>query len=824
MLSKEVLTQEIYEEKELCSDWLFTRFKDQEVDSQFEEFSRQNSNMLMWIFGIATIVYHLGNDYFFYVTYNKFTVTFIVYLVHTVLNVTLFSLILNSYPNTTKHYIYCYARYFFNIFRNFHYLIFVMCIEADGETRRISIIRNFYLHSICTKGEFLFFLKASRAITFFTELHCLAILFYSTFAIESDNLIYVPEILACLPGFFMTTAASHLLDFKRSNFLSVKKIETLQTYFEGLLNSMSLQLVSFSNCKAYFSNTAFINEAMIISSEKDSPADFHDQAQLHLNKLIPYNSNNNDRSEDTITNLYDLIKALSKSSNIPDKNEKDNSNKFKFCGQYSNIQLTKYFKVFYRKLEMQSKKVIIDIVIDDITEIKEAELSRIETNLKQKLFSKLAHEFKTPILIIKSLVSDITNSICKLGIKDKSESMILELKSSQITHISEYILFLINDIIYYTNNDSITICKERVDLKAILNFCKNAAIALVSVMPGTRSNISVNANFDDEINYYNVISDGTRIKQILLNLISNSVKFTKLGSISISAEYLPLSNVIEISVKDTGFGMSLEDLERLRINNDDVIKLNLGNSYNQMGTGIGINIVKSILNRLGHAFSITSTKSVGTKFCFTITDISPNELYDIELSRRCTLVEQPNFNSTNLAILLNLNQDEIQTHDYDSVSISTYNKLSTPCIQPIEKKQKPVIIVVDDSISLRKSVINLLKKLSQFSDFEFIECCDGIETLHLVFINQTENRSIEIIVTDENMEYMCGSSTIKLLRNLEANNKIPKIFMVSLTAFVDDTSISYIKSSGANMVLPKPLTNDLAVMIYKSYDLFNEQG
>lgn len=812
MIEKETLIREIYEEKELQSDCLYTRFKDLSVEYQFKEFNRINTNTLMLIFGIATVVYQASNIVYFYLYYSQFYLsTFICIIILSIISFALLIAIIKTNPSSNMNETMRYIRYFINIFRNCHYLAFLIFLEKNNEDKRISIVRNFYLQSICAKGELLFFLQPSRIISMLVESICFVIILYANFTNEGNFTIYLPEILACLPGFYITTASNHLLNFKRINFLSVQKVEAIQLYFEGLLNSMGMKLVSFSNSVAYFSNLPFksmlidygIAEDNVLLGYKDY---FHHKAIKYLESFVIQKLNNKSYPK----SLVDAISFLSDSKDLVEE-----CNKFIYYGLYTNTENTKYFKVFYRKLYIVSQRIIIDILIDDITEIKEAELSRIETNLKQKLFSKLAHEFKTPLLIIKGLVSDISNAISQ---PQRIEIELIEIKSSQITHLSEYIHFLINDIIYYTNNDSMSINKENVDLKSILFFCRDATQALLAVMPGNRSNILVIINYDDELLFHNIYTDGARIKQVLLNLISNSVKFTKSGMIKLSAVYLPEYNEVEISVEDTGAGMSYEDLEKLSNNLDNSVKLNINSTYNEMGTGIGISIVKSILSKLGHTFAIYSKRMSGTRVSFKIKEVNPNEYFNNNVSERGTIKEIININTKTLSNFMKLSPDLIlekhESFEYYKENKSNFKLLRTASLVKLKEFS---IIVADDSSTLRRSVICMLKKLPQYSEFDFVECSDGIQVLNTVFDYQLTNREISIIITDENMEYMCGSTAIKILRDLESHKKIKSLYIVSLTAFADETTLSQILSMGSNMVIGKPLNKELAVSILSKY-------
>lgn len=83
---------------------------------------------------------------------------------------------------------------------------------------------------------------------------------------------------------------------------------------------------------------------------------------------------------------------------------------------------------------------------------------------------------------------------------------------------------------------------------------------------------------------------------------------------------------------------------------------------------------------------------------------------------------------------------------------------------------------------------------------------DGIDCLKHVIDDNDNDRKIKLIITDENMNYMQGSSATSILRKLEQIQKIKPLFIVSLTAFMDKENHDYILSNGANIVCVKPLS------------------
>lgn len=168
--------------------------------------------------------------------------------------------------------------------------------------------------------------------------------------------------------------------------------------------------------------------------------------------------------------------------------------------------LGKYYKAYVRKYKHKQDKFIIDLIIDDISKIVSAQKSASEAKLKQKLFSKMAHEFKTPLIVIRSLITDLNDP----EVKDKEKI------SSYINYLSEYTSFLINDIIYYSNNNDVKVHLENVDLYELINFCEGVTKSLIAVMPGNKTNVGFKVFFDPSFKVCKeelaVRSDKTRLK------------------------------------------------------------------------------------------------------------------------------------------------------------------------------------------------------------------------------------------------------------------------------------------------------------------------
>jgi len=139
---------------------------------------------------------------------------------------------------------------------------------------------------------------------------------------------------------------------------------------------------------------------------------------------------------------------------------------------------------------------------------------------------------------------------------------------------------------------------------------------------------------------------------------------------------------------------------------------------------------------------------------------------------------------------------------------------------------KFVFLVIDDNFYIRKSITNLinttlksLKKTLNFSaDFEIIEGNDGIDALKYVIDAKIGSR-IKAIFIDENMEYLNGSETVKLIRSFQSVNKINKFHIASVTAFEDPVTRQNVMNAGVNEIFPKPLSKSHLVDFFQRYKI-----
>lgn len=226
-------------------------------------------------------------------------------------------------------------------------------------------------------------------------------------------------------------------------------------------------------------------------------------------------------------------------------------------------------------------------------------------NAKSIFLSNMSHEIRTPMNAVLGF-AEIGRNTKVLFEKDDS----LE----QIQRSGEHLLQIINDVLDFSKIGSKQLELEKISfsfsaiLKKITQICKSDI---------DKKNISLNFLLDDSIPSH-LIGDPLKIEQIIINLVSNAIKFTEHGSIDINTRLKKQNKrdvIIELSVKDTGIGITPEQQQNLFIafsQADNSITRKFG------GTGLGLAISKQLVEMMGGEITLKSERDKGTEFTFTI--------------------------------------------------------------------------------------------------------------------------------------------------------------------------------------------------------------
>ncbi len=278
---------------------------------------------------------------------------------------------------------------------------------------------------------------------------------------------------------------------------------------------------------------------------------------------------------------------------------------------------------------IDSKPSRITGVIMDISAQKEFETqlkiakdkAEESDRLKSSFLANMSHEIRTPMNAILGF-SDILMSQ-ELSAKEMG-SYLLQIKNS-----GENLLNIINDIVDISKIESgqLTIRKEKFNLNELLNNIESSTRVLIKTKNKSISAKFIKESVNETFLFY---CDPFRLEQILLNLISNAVKFTQKGGIVV--QYANHNTYLKFTVKDTGEGISEKDqeiiFERFRQAENSSRKL-------LSGTGLGLSITKSLVELLGGKIVVSSKVNKGSTFTVYL-PTNKNLLTDISSLNSCS--------------------------------------------------------------------------------------------------------------------------------------------------------------------------------------------
>lgn len=274
-----------------------------------------------------------------------------------------------------------------------------------------------------------------------------------------------------------------------------------------------------------------------------------------------------------------------------------------------------YYSVRLNPLTMDNGKVMCVIILQNITETKlfEKKLQRStkeaeEANEAKSTFvARMSHEIRTPLNAVIGFAEQMNKT--RLS---KTQNNYLKI----INNASEHLLSIVDDILVLSKIEAGQVEFEEVPFKIgqVLKTVKNL-FDLRYKKKKLSFNIIHDLSLDDKV----VIGDPGRLRQVLINLINNAIKFTHKGGITVNCAPVKITKkqiTIRFSVTDTGIGIPAEELEGIfapfrQVDNS------VGRSY--FGSGLGLSISKDLIESQGGTISVKSVPDKGSTFIFNIT-------------------------------------------------------------------------------------------------------------------------------------------------------------------------------------------------------------
>ncbi len=486
----------------------------------------------------------------------------------------------------------------------------------------------------------------------------------------------------------------------------------------------------------------------------------------------------------------------------------------------------------------------------DITEQRRLEAAELANKAKGTFLANMSHEIRTPMNAILGLAD--------IAIRQSPPEETLEYLRS-IKTAAGSLLTIINDILDFSKIESgaLEILHEPYYVESFIN-------DIVTLMNVRISGKSIDFLIED---YHDIprilLGDSVRLKQVLINILTNAIKFTNQGIIRLNIRAVPMGQgetvIFKFQIEDSGIGIKQEDLPRLF---ENFSQLDTKKNRNIEGTGLGLAITKKLLEQMGGSINVESVYGKGTTFSFelpqSVKDASPLlpiGSYDTlnvgvwlkSPARAKSLYDKLCDIGASAQIITDLN-DNIQqfTHIFiDHVNLTSFDSDKIPDTQVIalsrnffeSKDVKPNVMVVyaplttivvarllegkaystnngadnDAQFSMEienvrvlvvdDNTINLVIAQSILEEYGATvdTAISGQEAIHMV-----EEHTYDMVFMDHMMPEMDGIETTIRIRNLP-EEKYSLLPIIALTAnAVGDVRNMFIES-GMNDYLSKPI-------------------
>ena len=511
------------------------------------------------------------------------------------------------------------------------------------------------------------------------------------------------------------------------------------------------------------------------------------------------------------------------------------------------------------------EKPSLALVFSDITERSLVTILQENNNYKNRLLASVSHELRTPLNASINFTQEAVDHPDLSGLPDIKENYLIPaLRSSQL------LLFLINDILDFSqmSTNKLRLVFENKNVYKTLNECLN----LIRIQANRKGlKVSVDYIFEKEQNGL-FCTDHNRLKQIVLNLLSNSLKFTLEGEILISARIGPLKSltsssalpemialkkpsdriiegslmrndqrILSISISDTGIGISEENRGKL-FKAFEKIDLGEKSVLNAQGVGLGLVISNNLVLSLGlgdssNAIKVESEANKGTTFTFWIIDhqsegcenkeenhpTARSEDLCSDMKERLTSSDDENMTT----LKHSLPMKKLSSVKFERKSLLDLERITNaqiPRISDSETANVPTpsqILIVDDDIFNICALQMILSKLGHTCDAAY----NGEQAIRKVLQRHSETlredlakpRQYKVIFMDCNMPLMDGFEATKILKTKMKNKEIDPITIVACTAFLAEEDKTRANEIGVDSCCIKPVNKEKIADILRRY-------
>jgi len=378
---------------------------------------------------------------------------------------------------------------------------------------------------------------------------------------------------------------------------------------------------------------------------------------------------------------------------------------------------------------------------------------------KSEFLSHMSHDIRTPINGMMGML-DIAQA--HLNNPEK-----MDLCLSKMRGAADQLLSLINDVLDMSKIEtgSIQLVEEPFDMIRLLN----GTLAVQEIIASEKS-LTIEQDIEGAIEHPCVCGSPNYVRSILVNIISNAIKYTNPGGdIFVSARELSCDGEyvkFEFIVSDTGIGMSEEFAEHIF---EPFTQEHAENRSSYQGTGLGMSIVKNLINKMKGTITLETKQGEGSTFTITL---------PVKLDTVCF--------------------EETETEEEET---------------SIEGMK--ILLVEDNDLNLE-----VAQYILEDAGAEIIVARNGLESVEL--FEQSESDSFDVILMDVMMPVMDGLTATKRIRKLKRKDA-RTVPVIAMTANVFNEDIIAAKEAGMNEHIAKPLDFDKLIHTLAKYFLKMEK-
>lgn len=406
--------------------------------------------------------------------------------------------------------------------------------------------------------------------------------------------------------------------------------------------------------------------------------------------------------------------------------------------------------VFFDKYDTTPYTTVEKLLLAEVVNTLAAYVKKISAESANKaksvFLSTMSHEIRTPM----NAIVGMTEVALREDMSDDVRKCLKTVQSSSFG-----LLALINDILDFSKIEAgkIEIITEKYHILSMVN-------DVYEIIKARNNNkLAINLNISD--NFPSILKgDIVRLKQVIINFCTNSIKYTDKGSVSLYFDYEKKEDdtcLFHFSVKDTGIGIKEDDLNKLF---KSYVQVDTRVNHHKEGTGLGLAISKQLIDLMDGSVSVESEYGKGSVFSFTV----PQEVLDWTPAGKL---------------------EDFQYEDFEEKENNS-NSFTAP--------EAKVLIVDDTEINLM-----VAKALLAPLNMQIETAGDGYEALKKI-----EENSYDLIFMDHFMPGLDGVQVTKKIRSME-NNPNATIPIIALTADAMSGVKEELLKEGMDDFLSKPI-------------------